>query len=127
MPDLQRHKQIVSEFIATLIKDPQKAADLYIGEKYIQHEHGVADGPEAFVQNLNGWVVAMPEQDIVVKRLIAEDDLVVAHFHHIPNPGAAGVTAMDIFRLEDEKIVEHWTVHMPVPTEGDPVNQNGIF
>ena len=129
MADLQRNKAIVEEFVTTIVNegDPQRAADLHMGDRYVQHDHGVADGKQAFVEFLSGWAERMPEQRIEIKRMIAEDDLVAVHFHLQEKPGDPGTAAIDIFRLENEKIVEHWTVHMPVPTEGDPVNQNTVF
>ncbi|MGW1786391.1 nuclear transport factor 2 family protein [Streptomyces sp. NPDC002143] len=129
MTDLEKHKRIVEEFVTILVNEnnPQKAADLHMGPRYIQHDHGTGDGKEAFVKDLSGWAERMPEQTIEVKRLIAEGDLVAVHFHHRATPDDSGMAGLDIFRIENEKLVEHWTVHMPVPTEGDPVNPNGIF
>jgi predicted SnoaL-like aldol condensation-catalyzing enzyme len=132
MSQLERNKAVVQAFCEVIVneRNPRKAADLYMGDRYIQHDHGVADGKEAFVAFLTSFGGNMPNPQIEIKRMIAEDDLVAAHFNVRPNrddPDDAGTAAIDIFRVENEKIVEHWTVHMPVPTEGDPVNNNTIF
>jgi predicted SnoaL-like aldol condensation-catalyzing enzyme len=40
-------------------------------------------------------------------------------------PGTRGTAIVDIFRLENGKIVEHWDVHEDISAQ--PVNQNGMF
>ena len=50
------------------------------------------------------------------KRIIAEGNLVAFHNHLKPNPQDRGVAVVDIFRVEDGKLVEHWDVIQPVPT-----------
>ena len=39
---------------------------------------------------------------------VAEGDLVVLHSHLVRQPGDRGMAVVDIFRLENHKIVEHW-------------------
>jgi predicted SnoaL-like aldol condensation-catalyzing enzyme len=50
---------------------------------------------------------------------------VVGHVHGVRVPGEPGSAVVDIFRLEDGKIVEHWDVMQPVPE--DSANPNGMF
>jgi predicted SnoaL-like aldol condensation-catalyzing enzyme len=42
-------------------------------------------------------------------------DLVVVHSHLTRKPGDRGMAVMDVFRLENGKIVEHWDVMQEVP------------
>jgi predicted SnoaL-like aldol condensation-catalyzing enzyme len=62
-------------------------------------------------------VKAFPEISVDIRRVIAEGDLVVTH--GVVKFGAedAGTVAVDIFRLQDGKLVEHWDVLQPWPQE----------
>ena len=50
-----------------------------------------------------------------IKRAVAEDDMVVTHSLLVRKSGDPGLAMVDIFRLENGKIVEHWDVIQEVP------------
>ena len=81
-----------------------------------QHNPHLKDGLEAlqgFLPHLFNNL--MPEGTWEVKRMIAEDDMVVVHSLAKPTPSALGMAVVDIFRVENNKIVEHWDVTTDVP------------
>jgi predicted SnoaL-like aldol condensation-catalyzing enzyme len=50
-----------------------------------------------------------------IKQIIAEGDR-VAVFHHFKfDPASLGATVIDIFRIENGKLAEHWDVMAPIP------------
>ena len=53
---------------------------------------------------------AFPSLRFEFKRQVAEGDLVVLHSHLVLQPGDCGMAVVDILRLENDKIVEHWGV-----------------
>lgn len=96
----------------------QEAADKYIGDVYLQHNPMVADGKEAFVKGIGGFVSQAPQARSHIKRAIAEGDLVVLHIQSQPTPDSLGSAVVDIFRFDENgKIVEHWDVLQNVPAK----------
>ncbi|MGH8316735.1 MAG: nuclear transport factor 2 family protein [Steroidobacteraceae bacterium] len=60
-----------------------------------------------------------------VKRVLADGDFVVLHSHVTRHSGDRGSKHIDIFRLEDGKLVEHWDIDQPIAETS--VNPNGPF
>jgi predicted SnoaL-like aldol condensation-catalyzing enzyme len=57
--------------------------------------------------------------------MIAEGDLVVLHVHTKRDEHDRGKAVVDIFRVENGKIVEHWDVIQDVPEKA--ANSNTMF
>lgn len=60
-----------------------------------------------------------------LERVIADDDHVVVHYCMTPVGDERSIAVVDIWRLEQGQIVEHWDVVQPVP-DADRV-PNGMF
>jgi predicted SnoaL-like aldol condensation-catalyzing enzyme len=122
----ETNKRIVVDFYEKALNQKDfAAASAHLGPRYIQHNPNVVDGPEglaAFVQFLHE---KFPNSHSEIKRVVAEGDLVVLHVHSVREPGTRGTAIVDIFRLEDGKIVEHWDVLQAVPEK--TANANGMF
>ncbi|MDQ3643908.1 MAG: nuclear transport factor 2 family protein [Actinomycetota bacterium] len=123
----QQNKKAVVGYLETAFnaKQPAEAVAAYVGSRYIQHNPQAPDGPEAFIAFVDGFSQQFPEARIDIKRVVAEDDLVVAHSLLTVGPTDTGTAAVDIFRLEDGRIVEHWDVLQPVPETA--ANDNTMF
>lgn len=52
-----------------------------------------------------------------VKRMIADPEFVVVHNLMTMGPSDRGSAVVDIFRVKDGKIVEHWDVTQPIPEQ----------
>jgi predicted SnoaL-like aldol condensation-catalyzing enzyme len=124
---LDVNKQIVSNFYTLAFNDhqPAKAVEKYVGSRYTQHNPSVPDGPQAFIEFVTKYSAANPHLHVDIKRMIAEGDLVVTHVLITTAENDRGAAAMDIFRLEDGRIVEHWDVVQPVPEKS--ANTNTMF
>ena len=125
-PSLEANKKIVQEFYDFLInKKDFKSASKYIGNRYIQHNPLVAEGPEglkAFVAFLKS---DYPDARSEIKRIFVEGDYVFIHVHSVRIPNTRGRAIFDLFRLEDGKIVEHWDAIQEIPESS--ANANGMF
>ncbi len=94
----------------------QEAVDKHIGAEYLQHNPGVKDGGQAFIDAFTPFLKENPQSSGEIKRVVAEGDLVMVHVHSKTNADDRGEAVVDIFRLDENgKIVEHWDVIQPVP------------
>lgn len=66
-----------------------------------------------------------PNSKSEIKRAFAEGDFVILHVHSVREPGQRGRAIVDMFRLENGKIVEHWDVIQDVPEKS--ANTNTMF
>lgn len=125
-PDTEANKQTVRAFYETAFNTKDlDAVAAFIGDRYVQHNPEIADGLDGLLARLTHLKQAFPKLRVEVKRLVAEGDYVSAQVHGIREPGQRGLAIMDIFRLDDGKLVEHWDVIQPVPEHA--VNPNGMF
>lgn len=92
---------------------------------YTQHNPMAADGPEGLKGFLQFLRAQYPDSHSEIKRAFADGDYVVLHVHAVRVPGARGSAVVDIFRLENGKIVEHWDVIQEIPEKA--ANRNGMF
>ena len=115
---LNLNKQHAIAFYKTAYEgDPRKAVELYVGEKYIQHNPLVGDGKQAFIDYFERMHAEYPEKSIEFVRGITEGELVALHTHQIW-PGNDQYVTMDFFRFDDKgKIVEHWDSIQQIPKE----------
>ena len=123
----QANKQLVTEFydMAFNQRKPAEAAEKYLSKRYVQHNPFVADGPKPFVDFFVAYQKKHPEAHVDIKRKIAEGDYVVLHVQSQEKAKESGRAVIDIFRVIDGKITEHWDVGQPIPAK--PANQNTMF
>lgn len=111
------NKKIAVDFFNVLLveKKPREAFERYAGKKYIQHNPVADDGWDGAINFLSDWFAKNPRAIIQIKKVIAEGDLVAIHHHMRTSPEVRGTAAVDIFRIENGKVVEHWDVVQPIP------------
>jgi predicted SnoaL-like aldol condensation-catalyzing enzyme len=121
----ENKKTVRALYEAALNKKDFEEASKYLGSKYIQHNPTAADGPEGLKGFINFLKDKFPNNKSEIKRIFAEGDYVIVHVHAVREPGTRGNAIIDIFRLENGKVVEHWDVVQPIPEK--PANNNGMF
>jgi predicted SnoaL-like aldol condensation-catalyzing enzyme len=101
------------------------AAARYLGPYYKQHNPTAADGAEGLKSFIAYLKTNFPKTHSQVTMAFADGDYVILRVHAVRTPGTLGNAIVDIFRLQDGKVVEHWDSVQPVPDK--PANSNTMF
>ena len=122
----QANKDIVLDFYEKALNQSDlDDAMAHFGPRYTQHNPMIPDGIEGFRSFVQQLKQRFPEVRGEIKRVFADGDFVILHVHARREPDEAGLAIVDIFRLEEGKIVEHWDVRQPLPESA--VHANGMF
>jgi predicted SnoaL-like aldol condensation-catalyzing enzyme len=99
--------------------------DDFFAPDYIQHNPIARTGAGGLKDFLDWARRNTPHAEHRIQRVFVDGDHVIAHVHVIIHPGERGNAVVDIFRVRDGRIAEHWDVAQPVPAES--ANSNGMF
>ena len=123
----ESNKKIVLAFYNMIFNEHKvaEAFKLYSVPEYKQHNPYAATGAQPAIDFLSKYMSQNPESKGEVKHVIAEGDLVAVHNHVTQNPKDLGRAVVDIFRVQDGKVVEHWDVVQSVPEKS--MNNNTMF
>jgi predicted SnoaL-like aldol condensation-catalyzing enzyme len=89
--------------------------DRYIAPDYIQHSPMAAPGRDSLKAFLRTVRAASPNASQRLLRAFVDGDHVIIHYHVKRDPEDRGFVVMDIFRLTDGMVVEHWDSVQDVP------------
>ncbi|MDX3695476.1 nuclear transport factor 2 family protein [Streptomyces europaeiscabiei] len=125
--DTAANKRVVTKFFdEVLVGHNVAAADKYVSAKtYYQHSPGFGDGLKDFKAGFEAYFSQFPNAVTLPKRVIAEGDLVAVHNNDKTSPDDRGNAVVDLFRVRNGKIVEHWDVTQAVPATS--ANDNTMF
>ena len=124
--EMEANKKTVLEFYEKGLNQKDfAAASVYFGPRYVQHNPGAPDGIEGFKSFIGFLKEKFPNSKSDIKRVFADGDFVILHVHVVREPGSLGSAIVDMFRLENGKIVEHWDVIQTIPEK--MAHTNGMF
>jgi predicted SnoaL-like aldol condensation-catalyzing enzyme len=105
--------------------DVDGAISRYVGKTYIQHTALAEDGVEGLRSFINFFLKTFPNAKGDIRRVIADGDIVAVHAVWTGLVSETGDVGVDIFRVENGKLVEHWDVFAPVPATSK--NSNTVY
>jgi predicted SnoaL-like aldol condensation-catalyzing enzyme len=117
------NKEIVLEVLkrAFIDRDPT-VVEQYFGASYKQHNPVIPDGPSAIAKMIPTLTALTYEPGMAV----ADGDLVMVHGRYT-GWGPKPMVAVDIFRVKDGKVVEHWDVMQEEVSAADTASGNAMF
>ncbi|ALB66607.1 Possible membrane protein [Cronobacter dublinensis 1210] len=121
----EANRQRVITFYDRFFNQHDTAAADVVADDYRQHNPDVPDGKAPFVNYFSGFFRDNPQSRAKVIRSAADGDLVWLQVHSTNGSHDRGQAVLDIFRVKDGKIVEHWDIIQDVPEKA--ANANTMF
>jgi predicted SnoaL-like aldol condensation-catalyzing enzyme len=116
----EQNKSLVLEAFDTLFNmRDYDAASRFWSDKYVQHSAHIAPGRERLFNLIRGLPATLRYEHGLI---LAERDHVFVHGRFSGNARPAAWIAVDIVRLEDGKLAEHWDVLQDEATEAESVS-----
>ncbi len=118
----ETNKALIGKFAEEVfVKKDLTKLEKYMHQNYIQHNPLVAQGLEGFRAFFQNWFSSAPDFNYTLKKIIADEDHVWVYGTYsgthkddwlgIPATHKSySFDAVDIFRIEDGKLAEHWDV-----------------
>ena len=121
----ENNKQLVMTAYQRIFGDLDVlAVDQYLSKDFIQHNPTTPDGPEGVKQLLQMLISqGVPKQKFDYKHALADGDTVMLHTPY--QMGGTEWRFIDIYRVENGKLVEHWDAMMQMPET--PAHNNPLF
>lgn len=122
------NKEIAQKFVQHILIDGKldEAAAYFNGDFLIQHNPHMEDGVSAFFNTLQEWESAgAPQTYSCIHKVLGEGNFVLVisegFFKHVHS------AYYDLYRIENDKIIEHWDVIEEIPPISQRKNENEKF
>jgi predicted SnoaL-like aldol condensation-catalyzing enzyme len=104
--NMESNKEVVLRVLkGAFIERDATVVDRYFSPDYVQHNPVIANGPKAIA----GLIPTLKGLSYEIGMVVAEGDLVMVHGRYV-GWGPKPMVAVDIFKVKDGKVVEHWDV-----------------
>jgi predicted SnoaL-like aldol condensation-catalyzing enzyme len=112
----QANRAVVLQLLHNVADGDVEAAMELVHRDFVEHNPAIGRDHA----DLRGYLQAVadhkPPPQITIARTVAENDLVVVHLLTDWNGARPSTAAIDIFRLSDGLIAEHWDVVQQLPS-----------
>lgn len=123
---MEKNKELIVKLLNTAFNEKNvTAASELLTDEYIQHNPMAPTGKAGFLQAIPAFYSMFPDLKMEIKGLFAEGDYVIAHSHYQFKKDGNGSAVVDIFRIKDGKVDEHWDVMQEIPEQ--MAHNNGMF
>lgn len=129
--ELEKFEVVVGFLQVLKAKDYARLYSEYGDHPYVQHNPTMENGVEGVLKEAKGIAAQLPDFFIDTKHVYLDGDFVIIQAHFAPlkkhrDDDTKGINAIDIWKVVDGKIVEHWDALQPL--DGlERKNSNGIF
>lgn len=119
----EENKKVVRDFYDKVFRQHDlNAVERFMHGDYIQHNPDADQGSRGFIEFHRGFFAAIPDHCATIIQLVAEGDLVYVYnritgthsgagfLDHPPTGNKIEYDVVDMFRLRDGKLCEHWDV-----------------
>lgn len=121
---VEANKTLVSNVMAAVfIRRDTSAVEKYFSSTYVQHNPIIPNGRDAIPGLIAGLAKDFTYEPGMI---VAQGDLVMIHGRYI-GWGPKPMIAVDIFRIADGKLAEHWDVMQEEVPASKTVSGNGMF
>lgn len=103
---MESNKEVVLKVLkGAFIEKDATIVDRYFVSNYVQHNPVIPNGATAIA----GLIPTLKNLSYEIGMVVAEGDLVMVHGRYV-GWGPKPMVAVDIFKVKDGKVVEHWDV-----------------
>ena len=103
---MESNKEVVLRVLkGAFIERDATVIDRYFSSDYVQHNPVIPNGSKAIAS----MIPTLKDLSYEIGMVVAEGDLVMVHGHYV-GWGPKPLVAVDIFKVKDGKVVEHWDV-----------------
>lgn len=121
---MESNKQIaLHALVGAFIDRDASVVDKHFAPDYIQHNPTIPNGPDA----IRVLIPKLPKEfSYTPGMVVADGDIVMVHGRYL-GWGPKPMIAVDIFRLKNGKVVEHWDVMQEEVPASESANGNPMF
>ena len=129
--ELEKFEVVVGFLQALKSGDLNRINSDYGDHPYVQHNPTMENGMEGVLSEAKGMAAQFPNFFIDTKHVYLDGDFVIIQAHFAPfkehrGDDTKGVNAIDVWKVVDGKIMEHWDALQPL-NGSERKNNNGIF
>jgi predicted SnoaL-like aldol condensation-catalyzing enzyme len=119
-------KEIGKDFLTLCAAGNSKEAfKLYVHKNFKHHNAFFKGDADSLMIAMEESSKENPNRIFDIKHIIMDGDLVAYHSYIKQTQSDVGLAVVHILKFSDNKIIEMWDMHQPIPE--NMVNENGMF